>query len=102
MTDFVYLKPAAAISPEHPLFNLEAEIRIAALQLPEKFAWIYRLSIADDKVNESVKLEAKGAISDYEILMNAEMEKAKELVKTELIELQARKKTFLEIANSHF
>jgi hypothetical protein len=102
MADFVYLKPAAAISPEHPLFNLEAEIRIAALQLPEKFAWIYRLSIAEDKVPESVKEAAKGTILDYETLMNAEMEKAKELLKVELVELQARKKTFLEIASSHF
>jgi hypothetical protein len=102
MADFVYLKPAAAISAEHPLFNLEAEIRIAALQLPEKYAWIYRLSIADDKVPELAKAQAKGAIADCDILLASELEKAKELVKVELIELQAKKKSFLEIAAEHF
>jgi len=102
MADFQLLKPANPISPVHPLYNPETEIRIASLQLPEKFAWIYRLTVCDDKVVDSVKTDIKAIIAEYDVLLKIEQEKAKEILSNELIELQAKKKSFLDIANEHF
>lgn len=102
MADFQLLKPANPISPAHALYNPEIEIRIASLQLPEKFAWIYRLTVIDDKVADSVKTDIKAIIAEYDVLLKIEQEKAKEILSNELIELQAKKKSFLDIANEHF
>ena len=101
MTDFVFLKPAAPIAADHALFNQEVEERIAALCLPEKYAWIYRLAIDEDKAPEPVKVQAKGAIADFDVLIKMECLKAQEALKTELMMMQARKRSFLDIANEH-
>lgn len=101
MTEFVFLKPAVPIAADHPLFNAEVEERIAALGLPEKFAWVYRLAIDEDKAPEPVKVQAKGAIADYDVLIRMEMIKAHEALKADLLMMQARKRSFLDIANEH-
>jgi hypothetical protein len=102
MADFQLLKPAQAISSGHALFNADCEIRIATLQLPEKFAWIYRLTVCDDKLPDSTKADIKAIIAEYDSNLKIELEKAKEALSNELVELQAKKKTFLDIANEHF
>ena len=101
MTDFVFLKSAAPIAADHPLFNAEVEERIAALCLPEKFAWVYRLAIDEDKASEPVKAQAKGAIADFDVLVRMEMIKAQEALKADLVMMQSRKRSFLDIANEH-
>lgn len=101
MTDFVFLKPAVPIAAEHPLFSQEVEERIAALGLPDKYAWIYRLAIDEDKAPEPVKAQVKGAITDFDVLIKMECLKAQEALKIELLMMQARKRSFLDIASEH-
>jgi hypothetical protein len=102
MADFKLLKPAQPIPCTHPLYNVETEIKIDFLGLPEKFAWIYRLTVCDDKITDSIKTDIKAIIAEYDLLLKIEQDRAKEILSNELIELQAKKKTFLEIANEHF
>ena len=102
MADFVVLKPAAAISADHPLFNLEAELRIAALSLPDKQAWILRLAIAGEAVPDSAKAVATAIIASHNDLLLQESQKAFDILKQELIDMDARRKSFLEHALQHF
>jgi hypothetical protein len=102
MCDFVILKQAAAIGPEHPLFNMEAELRIAALALPDKQAWILRLAIAGESVPDSAKAVATAIIASNNDVLLQETQRAYDVLKQELIDMDARRKSFLEHAMQHF
>lgn len=96
MADFIILKPAASIGAEHPMFNLEAEVRIAALGLPERQAWILRLAVANESVPEPAKAVAAAIIASHNDLLLQETARAFETLKQELTEMDARRKSFLE------
>ena len=101
MAEFTFLKPALPLSADHVLFNQEVEERVLSLQLPDKYAWIFRLAIADEKANDEAKAVTRAIIVDYDANIKNELFKAQELLKTELIIMQSKKKSFLDIAQEH-
>lgn len=102
MADFIILKPAASIGPEHPLFNIEVEARIVELRLPDKQSWILRLAVANESVPEPAKAIATAIIAGHNDLLLQETEQAYMTLKLELTEMDARRKSFLEQGLQHF